>query len=104
MTHHHIKTLDDGTRKYSNHTKYKPLSPQERKRAVRKPDDPRAVRFHGEWFLPLVVIPDDERSMPATRPDEEGIEHRTNCRCDVCKRPGVREWLSEQRRRRQAAR
>lgn len=72
MTHHPIRTLPDGTRVYSNGTRYKPKPRSERKYAVRKPDDPRAVRWRGEWLLPLKVLPDDERkNFPQTRPDSE---------------------------------
>lgn len=68
MTHLEIRTEDDGTRHYRCGHRYKPLAPEERKYGVRKPDDPRAVRFHGQWFLPLEVLSDGERTMPATRP------------------------------------
>lgn len=77
--------LEDGTRVYANGHRYKPVSPEKRKRAVRKPDDPRAVRWRGEWLLPLEVIPDDQRSMPPTRPDEDAEGHRRGCRCSICR-------------------
>jgi hypothetical protein len=68
MTHHPIRVLEDGTRVYANYHRYKPKPISERKNGVNKPDDPRAVRFHTKWFLPLDVLPDDERVMPTTRP------------------------------------
>lgn len=84
--------LEDGTRVYENGHRYKPLAPEERKRAVRKPDDPRAVRWRGEWLLPLPLIPDDERHLPATRPDSSAKGHRAGCRCTVCKRPQRKQY------------
>lgn len=69
MTHHPIRVLEDGTRVYANRMKYKPVPPEERVNGVNKPDDPRAVRFHAKWFLPLDVLPDEERVMPVTQPD-----------------------------------
>ena len=68
MTHHPIRVLEDGTRVYANRMKYKPVPPEERVNGVNKPDDPRAVRFHTRWFLPLDVLPDSKRIMPATYP------------------------------------
>jgi hypothetical protein len=56
MTHHPIKVLPDGTRVYANYHRYTPVP------------DPRAVRFHGVWLLPLELLPEDERVLPATRP------------------------------------
>lgn len=69
MTHHPIRVLEDGTRVYANYHRYKPMADSERTNKRRKPDDPRAVRFHGNWFLPLDVLPDAEREMPVTKPD-----------------------------------
>lgn len=89
MTHHPIRVLEDGTRVYSTYHRYKPLSAEERVYAVRKPDDPRAVRFHGNWFLPLDLAPEQERQMPATRPDSETYDHMSTnalCGCEVCSR------------------
>jgi hypothetical protein len=70
MTHHPIRELEDGTRVYANYHRYKPKAPEERIYGVNKPDDPRAVRFHTKWFLPLDVLPDDVRTMPPTREDK----------------------------------
>jgi hypothetical protein len=67
MTHHRIRVLEDGTRIYSNGTRYRPVPPAERRYRVRKPDDPRAVLHNGRWYLPLELLPDDERVMPQTR-------------------------------------
>jgi hypothetical protein len=102
VTHHAIRTLEDGTRVYSNGTKYKPLAPSERKKGVRRPDHPGAVRFHGEWFLPLPVLPLDERkNFPLTRPDSQAYDHMPMpCKCDVCRRPPevIGRWLRKWRR------
>ena len=69
---------------------YVKLRPEERKIGVNKPDHPDAVRFHTRWFLPLPLIPDDERVDPETRPDVEGIDHKRKCKCHVCRRDGFR--------------
>ena len=46
------------------------------------------------------MIPEDQRVMPATRPDEEGLSHKSLCTCEVCVRPGMaeekRRWWSRQ--------
>ena len=95
MTHHVIKILEDGTRVYSNYTRYKPKTLAERKYGVRKPDDPRAVMFNKEWFLPLDLVPDELRPMPVTRPDTDAYDHMPKprkCKCDVCRRPEALRW------------
>ena len=90
MTHHEIRTLEDGTRVYSNGTRYRPLPDTERKYARRKPDDDRAVRWRGEWLLPLAVLPLAARkNFPQTRPDSDAYDHMPMpCKCMVCRRPG----------------
>ena len=100
MTHHEIRTLPDGTRRYSNGTRYKPLAAEERTYAVRRPDDPRAVRFHGQWLLPIAVLPDDQRkNFPQTRPDSDAYDHMPMpCRCAVCRRPQAARWQRKWRR------
>jgi hypothetical protein len=101
VTHHPIRTEPDGTRVYSNGTRYKPKAPTERAYAVRKPDNPRAVRWRGQWLLPIVVLPDEQRVWPETRSDEEAYEHRAvtaNCRCRVCMRPDAERWRQKWRR------
>lgn len=99
MTHRPIRTESDGTRVYVDGHRYKPLAPHERKNGVNKPEDPRAVRFYGDWFLPLELLDDEQRSMPATRPDEETLEHKASCRCEVCRRPqATRLWHLAARR------
>lgn len=101
MTHHPIKTEPDGTRVYSRFQRYRPVPPEERKKGVRKPDDPRAVRFHGQWFLPLSVLPDEARVMPETRADSDAYDHmETNltCRCLVCRRPQAERWRRKWRK------
>jgi hypothetical protein len=88
VTHLPIRRVeDDGTRVYAGYHRYKPMADADRKKAVRKPDDPRAVRFRCDWFLPLEVLPDEQRVMPQTRPDEEILTHRAWCSCEVCRRP-----------------
>jgi hypothetical protein len=72
--------LEDGTRVYENGHRYKPVSPEKRKRAVRKPDDPRAVRWRGEWLLPLELLDEAARTMPPTRPDMDAKGHVRGCR------------------------
>ena len=96
-----IKVLDDGTRVYSNYVRYKPLSDSERKYGKRKPDDPRAVLFQGNWYLPLELLPIEERDWPLTRPDTDAYDHagkRRRCKCDVCRRPEARRWRNQWRR------
>lgn len=95
MTHHRIRTLEDGTRVYSNYVRYTPVAPEERINGVNRPDDPRAVRFHTRWFLPLDVLDDEDRVLPETRPDTDAYDHMTSnifCRCDVCRRPHAEHW------------
>lgn len=87
-----IETLSDGTRRYANSgTRYKPVAPQDRVYASHRPDDPRAVRFHANWFLPLDLLPEEDRDMPETRPDDQTLLHKASCRCDVCIRPQANE-------------
>lgn len=92
MTHHQLRRVEpDGTRVYSDYHRYKPVERDKRKKGVRKPDDPRAVRYKSDWYLPLPVLPDEQRpQMPLTRPDDECLDHRALCACDVCKRPAAR--------------
>jgi hypothetical protein len=90
VTHNPIRTEPDGTRVYSQGHRYKPLTASERRYAVRRPDHPGAVRWYGEWLLPLPLVADSTRVMPETRPDTDAYEHWwTNvlCKCDVCRRP-----------------
>lgn len=90
MTHRPIKVLEDGTRVYASYHRYKPMADEDRVNTVRKPADPRAVRFHGKWFLPLDVLQDEQRAMPETRPDDQAYDHMNVsllCRCEVCMRP-----------------
>lgn len=101
MTHRPIQVEDDGTRVYADYHRYRPKPLAERVYAVRKPDDPRAVRFGSRWFLPLDVLPDEHRTMPATRPDEDAYAHMDSnllCRCDVCQRPAAERWRRKWRR------
>lgn len=88
-------------RTYKAGKSYRRLAPEERKIGVNKPDDPRAVRFHGKWFLPLELLPDNRRRMPPTRPDTDAYDHmstRLLCHCDVCIRPAAERWRRRWRR------
>lgn len=102
MTHHAIRTEPDGTRVYSNGTRYKPKPAAERLKGVRRPDHPEAKRFHGEWFLPLPVLPLSARkNFPQTRPDSQAYDHMPMpCKCSVCRRPGdiAERWRRKWRR------
>ena len=90
MTHHKITVQADGTRRYSNGTKYKPMKAEDRTHQVRKPDVEGALRFHGDWFLPLPLLPDGDRAeIPETRNDEQAYEHTLYCGCVICARPSV---------------
>lgn len=95
MTQHPIRELPDGTRVYSNYSRYKPKSPDKRRYKRRKPNDPRAFFWHGYWYLPRSFLNDDVRVMPDTRPDDEAYGHMAKpkpCKCDVCKRPESQRW------------
>jgi hypothetical protein len=93
--------LEDGTRVYDHGLQYKPLAPEERKYKVRKPDDPRAVRFKGDWLLPLPLLPDENRVWPETVADDETLRHKAWCRCYVCNRPIASEvWKRNARHQR----
>lgn len=95
-----VKVLEDGTRVYSNRTKYTPVPAEQRKNFSRKPDDPRAVRWRGEWFLPLPLIPEEKRRLPETKPDTIAFDHayKVKCYCSVCRRPQARLWRLKYRR------
>jgi hypothetical protein len=101
MTSNPIRVLEDGTRVYSNGVRRKPVPDHLRKYGRRKPDDPRAVLWQGNWLLPLELLHPDERCMPVTRPDTDAYDHAgkpRRCRCDVCKRPESRRWRNQWRR------
>jgi hypothetical protein len=95
MTHHPVKELEDGTRVYSNYTKYVPVPDEQRKYKRRKPAVEGAVRMGGTWFHPLALLPGDQRLWPETRPDTDAYLHASKprrCKCAVCKRPEARVW------------
>jgi hypothetical protein len=82
------RTEPDGTRVYAKGWRYKPLPDSERVYGRRKPDDAverGAVRFAGNWYYPLPVVPDEERALPWTRPDEEAAGHQLGCQCFMCR-------------------
>ena len=90
-----VRVLEDGTRVYANGVRYRPVAPEERRKKVRKPEDPHAVRWYGEWLILPELVPDDVRSMPETVPDSEAYEHwreKRWCRCEICTRPESRRW------------
>lgn len=96
-----VRVLEDGTRVYSNFVKYTPVPLEERKYAVRKPDIEGAVRWKGDWLLPLPLLADDARDMPETRPDTDAFDHVSKprpCRCLVCARPEAQRWIQRGRR------
>lgn len=95
MTHHVIKVLEDGTRVYSNYTRYRPKAPEERVRQSLRPAEEGAVRWGSLWFLPLALLPGEARLWPETRPDTDAYDHATKprrCKCVVCKRPEAQVW------------
>ncbi len=98
MTHREVRVEDDGTHVYADGHRYRPKAPEERVYGTRRPDDPRAVRFHGRWFLPLDLLPGPVRSLPETRPDEETLDHSAGCLCPVCRRPAARALWRRSRR------
>ena len=96
-----LRVEDDGTIVYRNYLRYRPVPEHERKLGRRKPDDPSAVRFHGMWFVPLVLLEPALREMPETRPDDDAYFHMSSnllCRCDVCRRPAAERWRRKWRR------
>ena len=99
MTHNDVTVLPDGRRLYSDGHTYTPVPREQRKNRVLRPEDPRAVRRGNRWYLPLPVIPMEQREMPQTRPDDETLRHRALCRCTVCVRPASKElWRIALRR------
>jgi hypothetical protein len=82
------RTEPDGTRVYAHGHRYKPLELSERKTRRLKPDDAEergALPFHGLWYYPLDVLPEEQRTFPWTRPDEEAIAHKLGCLCYMCR-------------------
>lgn len=81
-------TESDGTRVYAKGHRYKPLQGSERKYRKLKPADAEARKaepFHGLWYYPLEVLPEEARTFPWTRPDEEAIAHPLGCLCHMCR-------------------
>lgn len=90
-----LRVEADGTIVYTNYGRYKPVPVEERVYAKRRPEDPRAVRYRCDWYLPLDLLPDELRVMPETIPDEVAYDHmakRGLCRCEVCSRPAAARW------------
>lgn len=90
-----VRVLEDGTRVYANGVRYRPVAAEERRNKVRRPDDPRAVRWYSEWIILPELVADDDRAMPETVPDTEAYDHwlmQRGCRCPVCSRPEARRW------------
>lgn len=88
-------------RTYKNGITYTPVPLDERKIGVNKPDHPGAVRFYGRWFLPLDLLPQEDRVLPATRPDSDAYDHMSKpygCSCEVCRRPAAERWKRKWRR------
>lgn len=82
------RTEPDGTRVYDKGHRYKPLADHERKYRRLKPADAEergALRFAGNWYYPLELLPEDARVTPWTRPDEEAIGHKLGCLCFMCR-------------------
>jgi hypothetical protein len=101
VNRHPIMVLADGTRVYSNGTRYRPKAPEERVYEIRKPSVEGAVLWAGVWHLPLDLLPLEARSWPETRPDTDAYDHAAKsrrCRCDVCRRPAARKWRNRWRR------
>ena len=81
-------TEPDGTRVYEKGHRYKPLELDERKYRKLKPDDAAergALPFHGNWYYPLEVLPEEARTFPWTRPDSDAIAHQLGCLCHMCR-------------------
>ena len=95
-----LEILEDGTRVYSNYTRYTPVPAEQRKKSRRKPDDPRAIRWKGDWLLPLTLLEEDKRTLPETIPDTVAFDHayRKYCPCPACRRPTARAWRKKWRR------
>ena len=60
------------------------------------------VWHNGRFHRPPAVLPDDQRVMPDTLPDELAYDHMSKpygCRCPVCLRPAAaryqRRWRIE---------
>lgn len=101
MTHRPVRVEEDGTRVYAEGHRYTPVPPSQRKYAVRRPQDPRAVRWGGQWLLPLELLPEDARALPETRPDSEAYDHMSKPlghTCEVCRRPEAERWRRKWRR------
>lgn len=82
------RTEPDGTRVYDHGHRYKPLADHERTYRRLKPADAEergAIRFAGNWYYPLELLPEDARVAPWTRPDEEAIGHKLGCLCFMCR-------------------
>lgn len=96
-----LRVEPDGTRVYTSGVRYKPKKIAERAYDIRKPDDPRAVRFGSDWYVPFEVLPDEARIFPETVPDDVAYEHAARalpCRCGPCQRPTAGFWFRRYQR------
>jgi hypothetical protein len=101
MSHRGLRRVEpDGTRVYQDYHRYTPVAPEDRTYKVRRPEDPRAVRWGGVWLLPLDVLEDASRTMPETRPDTDAFDHAhkpRRCTCAPCRRPEAERWRQRAR-------
>lgn len=51
--------------------------------------------MYGRWYQYLTLLPDDEREMPFTVPDEDLAAHSITCRCKPCRAPHVQPLKEE---------
>jgi hypothetical protein len=103
VTHHQVKALEDGTRVYSNRTRYTPVPEGQRKYRVRKPPEAAEEgweRWKGDWLPPIPLLPAEARSWPETRPDTDAYDHASKgrCRCQPCLRPTAAKWRAKWKR------
>lgn len=93
-----VRIEPDGTRVYTKGHRYRPPD-NKRKYDRLKPDNAEErgfVHWHGQWWGPLPLLPEDERKIPWTRPDSEAVYHQLGCKCVMCRTvPRVRKLKKE---------